>query len=191
MKAMQLILMMVMCPLIFLTAQETVNANDPASYVFGGGQGTNTATVQLLAVHLIDLEPEGNGVLVFGGSGVQEAGSPVALGSSNSNEETWINYSYRGVAGAQAQIKVVCNQPLPQGMSIKLKVIAQGASGNIVANASSGTINLSTSPKILVYAVQAGHTEDGINQGFQIQYDISNPNNESLPPGFEVVFTIE
>ncbi|HEA29693.1 MAG TPA: hypothetical protein ENH91_06820 [Leeuwenhoekiella sp.] len=177
----------------FCNAQETINANDPNSFIFGGDSDFNTATLELQEILLTDLEPDPGNTISFGvNPSDMEAGKPVTgAGGTSVNEDIWLNFTYRGINYRNARILVYANQPLPADLEIKIQVIATAnTGGNYNPNPNYNPIVASTSEQVLVYDFASGYTGDGEGTGYQLRYTIDNPNGASLPTGFEIIYEI-
>tara|TARA_R110000764_G_scaffold168121_1_gene255333 strand:+ start:415 stop:996 length:582 start_codon:yes stop_codon:yes gene_type:complete len=174
-----------------LNAQETLNANDTNSFIFGGDQQTTTLTVEILPIALVDVEPDpSTGISGSADLTSLEAGLPFT-GGANDLDGLWLNFTHRAENFQNAQIYVSTNQPVPNGMSIKVKIINTGVGGDFPQNPTAGQITLSTTEKIIVKNFGNGYTGDGLNNGYQLKYIISNPNAISLPNGFEIIYRIQ
>ncbi|MEQ9440303.1 MAG: hypothetical protein RIG62_14715 [Cyclobacteriaceae bacterium] len=174
-------------------AQETLDANDPNSFIFGGDQKSNTLSVEILPLAIVDVEPDPSGSLSFGASADDmEAGLPPMGGSgTNVNEELWLNFTHRSFNNQPARIYVSTNQVVPVGMTLKIEIIGAGTDGNYPQNPRVGEIILSESEQVIVYDFASGYTGDGQYKGYQLRYTIDNPEGVSLPTGFEVLYRIE
>lgn len=176
-------------------AQETLNTEDPNSFIFGGDQNSNTASIQLLAVSLVDVEPDPGNSIDFGiNASDLEAGLPVigSTGSGSSiNENLWLNFTYRARNYANATIHVYANQSVPQGIILKIQVIGTGGGGDYPKNPNYNLITLSEFDQVIVYDFASGYTDDGENNGFQLRYTLENTGGASLPPGFEIIYEIK
>lgn len=175
-----------------LLAQETLDANDPGTYIFGGDQKSNTATLELLEVSLVDLEPEQANGLVFGVAASEfEAGLPATSGDgSGVNESLWLNFTSRVFEGTQRTIMVFANQPLPQGITIRIELLNLSSVGGNGANGtgSGSTIILSDSSQEIITAIGGGSTGHGEGSGFQLRYSYENTGSSPLPAGFEIIY---
>ena len=177
-------------------AQETIDASDPGSFILGGDQGVNTATVNLLPIELVDIEPDPNNTVDFDVDHSNlEAGNPVfshpVHGNGTATDESlWINHTYRGYPGEQANIHVHANMPVPNGIKIHIHIIQAGGGGDYKRNPQFHTITLSEADQILIRQFPSGYTGDGEFSGFQIRYHKENHGGNSLPPGFEVIYEI-
>lgn len=174
--------------------QETLNANDPNSFVFGGGQKSNTLSVEILPIAIVDVETDPSNGISFGvNTSDLEAGLPVLGGgsTSNVNEQLWLNYSFRSENSQAAKIFVASNQPIPTGMVIKVQIINNGFGGDYSVTPNTNEIILSEIEQIIVYDFVNGYTGDGLNNGYQLRYTVENPNGNSLPAGFEIIYRIQ
>ena len=178
---------------VFSFAQETLNANDPNTFIFGGDQNSNLASVEILPFAIVDIETDPSNGISFGVTAADlEAGLPVSGGggASGVNEDLWLNFSFRANNYQPARIYVLTNQPIPAGMSIKVQIINTGTGGDYPKNPNSNEITLNTSEQVIVYDFGSGYTGDGLNNGYQLRYTIDNTDGASLPPGFEVIYRI-
>ncbi|MGO4819846.1 MULTISPECIES: hypothetical protein [unclassified Flavobacterium] len=179
---------------IMCLAQETINAYDPNTFLFGGGQGSNFAVLDLQTIAIIDAEPDPSNSISFGiSTSNMEAGLPVTGAGGNSiNEDTWLNFTYRALNYANARIFVYTNQAVPAGMAIKIQIIARANVGGVYnANPNTNPITLSNFEQVLVYDFASGYTGDGLGTGYQVRCTIENPNGVSLSTGFEIIYEIK
>lgn len=179
---------------IMCLAQETINAADPNTFLFGGGQGSNFAVLDLQPIAIIDAEPDPSNSLNFGiSTSSLEAGLPVTgAGGSSINEDTWLNFTYRALNNAKARVFVYTNQAVPTDIVIKIQIIATANVGGVYnPNQNTNPITISNFEQILVYDFDSGYTGDGLGTGYQIRCTIENPNGVSLPPGFEIIYEIK
>ncbi|NLP59191.1 hypothetical protein [Lutibacter sp. B1] len=175
-------------------AQETINAYDPNSFILGGDQKSVPATVNLLPVAIIDVEPDpfsantGSGTVISA-----EAGLPVTSGAAADLDNIWLNFTQRSNNYQPSRIYVSTNQPVPAGMTIKVEIEIgnYGVEGDFPANPRYGQITLSQAEEIIVYDFASGYTGDGVNNGYHLIYTIENPGSVSLPDGFEVQYRIK
>ncbi|AOW20489.1 hypothetical protein [Urechidicola croceus] len=192
---------MILIVLLFNTylgfTQETLDANNPSTFVLGGGQQSQSASINLLPIAIIDVEPDPFG----GGSGtgvvIGEAGLPVTGGTAADLDNLWINFSHRQENSTPARIFVSTNQPVPAGMTIKVEIQATGPGGGygptdtFPPNPRSGQVTIGMTEQIIVYDFGNGYTGDGVSNGYHIVYTIDNPGSVSLPAGFEVQYEIK
>lgn len=172
-----------------IVAQETINANDPNSFIFGGDQKIVVASMELQPFGIIDIEPEGE--LIGGAAGGElEAGLAVAAGGGGLPENLWINFTFRAANFQPARIYVSTNMPLPDGMTLKVKIVETVVGGSFPVNPKSGPTTLSQTEQIIVYDFSNGYTGDGVNNGYRLQYTLKNQNGASFPPGFQVIYRI-
>lgn len=174
-----------------LTAQETLNANDPNSFIFGGDQQTNILEVTVLPIAIVDVEPDSStGISGSADLTSLEAGLPFT-GTANDLDGLWLNFTHRAENFQPKRIYVSTNQAVPAGMTIQVEINATGAGGDFPKNPRFGQVNLSTTEEIIVYDFASGYTGDGLNNGYQLQYTIDNPGAVSLPDGFEIIYRIQ
>lgn len=172
-------------------AQETLNANDPNTFILGGGQESSTAIVDLQPIAITDLEPD-PATSISGSTEGMEAGNLFTGTGSPNTGEFWLNFTYRSLNFQNARIFVSVNQPIPGDMDISVQIINTAKiNGVFNVNPNTNPINLSTSEQVIVYDFASGYTGDGEGTGYLIQYNITNPSSLSLPPGFEIVFEIK
>lgn len=176
-------------------SQETLNADDPNSFIFGGDQKSITASISLQSIYLVDVESDPDNTIRFNVDGTAiEAGLPAMGAKSNgieTNETLWLNFSSRSVDGEKAIITVRTNQPVPDGIIISVALIAVSPGGFIDANEEKNPIILSEIAERIVDKIENGYTNDFIGNGFQIQYTVENNQALSLPPGFEIIYEIK
>ncbi|HDZ07275.1 hypothetical protein LCGC14_0117680 [marine sediment metagenome] len=174
-----------------LNAQETLNANDTNTFIFGGDQQTNTLSVELLPIAIVDVEPDpSTGISGSADLTSLEAGLPFT-GAADDLDGLWLNFTHRAENFQNARIFVSTNQPVPAGMSVNVEIIATGTGGDFPSNPRVGQVNLSTTEEVIVYDFANGYTGDGLNNGYQLKYTIDNPGAVSLPDGFEIIYRIQ
>ncbi|KYG74925.1 hypothetical protein EV198_0564 [Roseivirga ehrenbergii] len=154
--------------------------------LFGGDRKAISTTVDILPVAILDVEPE-DGALLSGGVVEQEAGMPVLTGLP---ENLWINFTYRASNFQPARIYVSTNQPVPAGMVLKVEIVQVGANGSFPNNPRAGEVILSQTEQVIVYDFANGYTGDGVGSGYKLKYTLENPNSQSLPVGFQVIYRI-
>lgn len=187
---------MLFCGFLSITylgvSQETVNGSDVNSFIIGGGQETTPATLFLNAVAILDVSPDGVAVIADGASALLEAGLPIlAGGTSDFIPDIWINYTYRPEQpGDQSEIFMRLSQPLPAGISLKAKVIETSTGGDFTDRGVNNNFDLTTTNKKIVRAFGTGYTDDGIGNGYKIQFTYSNNGSNSLPSGLTVIYEI-
>ncbi|WP_405379741.1 hypothetical protein [Maribacter sp. LLG6340-A2] len=179
------------CSSNFLGAQETLNANDPNTFIFGGDQQSNTLSVELLPIAIVDVEPDPS-TGISGGADLSslEAGLPFAGGADNL-DGLWLNFTHRAENFQNARIFVSSNQPVPDGMTITVEIIATGIGGEFPKNPRFGQVTIGPIEEVIVYDFANGYTGDGLSNGYQLKYTIDNPGAVSLPNGFEIVYRIQ
>lgn len=174
--------------------QETLDASDPNSFIFGGDQGFHFLTMNLLDINLIDVEPEFNNAVSFAiDPSTLEAGEPIFSGAGGAiNEDLWLNITSRTNGVATYNAFVSSNQPVPAGFELKVEILnAQSVGGTgITGNAVLGEIIISDTPAVIITGIEKGYTDDGVNKGFQLRYVINNSGGGSLPVGFEIVYEL-
>lgn len=185
---------MVLVTSMVLNAQETLNANDPNTFIFGGDQKSNIATIDLQPITLVDIEADPGNAISFGTAPIDlEAGQPVVGGSSGGasiNEDLWLNFTYRSLNFRNGTILVYSNMPLPEGMQLTVQVISSSTGGDYPKNPRLDPVSVSISPQPIVYSFASGYTDDSTFNGYQLRYTLSNPGSVSLPDGFEIIYEI-
>ncbi|MEP2279301.1 hypothetical protein [Maribacter sp.] len=186
-----IILMVLVISSCLLNAQETLNANDPNTFIFGGDQKTNTLTVEVLPIAIVDVEPD-PGISISGSADLTslEAGLPFT-GTGDNLDGLWLNFTHRAENFQNARIFVSSNQPVPAGMTINVEIINTGVGGDFPNNPRLGPILIGTNEEIIVNDFANGYTGDGLNNGYQLKYTIENPGAVSLPDGFEIIYRIQ
>ena len=176
-----------------ISAQETLDANNPNSFIFGGDQKETSMQIELSPVYLVDIEPDPGPPATFGSSAEEmEAGLPPMGGiGSNTNEDLWLNFTHRAKKKSSAKITVSTNQALPIGVTLKVEIINSANTGDYFGIPVLGPITLSQAEQRIVDKIGGGYTGDGLNAGYQLKYTLDNPNGISLPVGFEVQYTIK
>ncbi|RIA08552.1 hypothetical protein OE09_0367 [Flavobacteriaceae bacterium MAR_2010_72] len=186
----------ILCSFVLFTfvgfAQETVNGSDINSFIIGGGQETTPATLFLNDVAIVDVSPEGQAVIADGESLLLEAGLPIlAGGTSDFVPDIWINYTYRPANPLdQAEIFIRTSQPLPAGVTLNAKVIEKSVGGNFDDRGVKKDLSVDETNSKIVRTFGAGYTDDGVTNGYKIQYTYSNTGSEELPPGFAIIYEI-
>lgn len=178
-----------------INAQQTLDASNLNNYVLGGDQKSTTATINLLEIKLIDIEPDPGNTINFNSDPLDmEAGMP-AMGANSSgilnNEKLWMNFAYRALNDAFARIVVYANQAIPKGMVFSVQIVATGAGGDYAQNPNFNQLELTTIPQTIVYDFDSGYTDDGEFKGYQLKYTIENNSGASLPAGFEIIYEIK
>ena len=169
-------------------AQQTLNANDPNSFIFGGDQKSSGVSIELLPIAIIDIEPETLAGTGAAGAGT-EAGLPPPSGGGADLSNLWINFTHRAQNFQPARIYVSTNQPVPGGMKIEVQITETGTGGDYPKNPNTNNIKLSQTEQVIVYDFANGYTGDGLNRGYHITYKIKKP--KTLPAGFEVIYRIQ
>jgi len=174
-------------------SQETLDANNPNNFVLGGDQGSNLASLNLVPISIVDVEPDPNNTLTFGGIAVNlEAGSPASGVAGNTNEDLWLNFTHRADNSQPKQIYVRSNVPIPAGMTITIQIINSASiGGNYTSTPNLTPIILSNTNQVIVFNFNSGYTGDGIGTGYQLKYDINNTGAVTLPSGFEIIYSIQ
>lgn len=173
-------------------SQETVNGSDVSSFIIGGGQETTTATLFINEVSIVDVSPEGAAVISSGATVLLEAGlASAASGTSDFAPDIWINYSYRPISpGDQSEIFMRLSEPLPADITLQARVIETSSGGSFIDNGITTNISLTTTNTKIVNGFGAGYTEDGITNGYKIQFTYANTGTNILPPGLIIFYEI-
>lgn len=171
-------------------SQETLDANDPNTFILGGDQGSNFANLTIQPIAIVDVEPDPNNAITIGGTGNLEAGLNSA--GAGDNDELWLNYTHREDNFQNKSVYVRSNMPVPNGIVIYIEIVdTQTGSGNFTASPIIGTVTLSNVNQVIVNAFGGGYTGDGVGAGYQLKYTIENNDGVSLPNGFEVIYSIQ
>ncbi|MEP5935148.1 MAG: hypothetical protein ABJ218_08510, partial [Winogradskyella arenosi] len=128
-------------------SQETL-ASDPNAFLLGGDQGQNTASLTLLPIAIVDVEPDPDNAILFGGIGVDfEAGLPVGIGAlSGVNEDLWLNFTHRVDNMQLKSIYVRSNLPIPAGIDISIQIIdTVNSQGNFIPSPNTVPVLLTNS----------------------------------------------
>ncbi|MDO6743669.1 hypothetical protein Q4553_03730 [Tenacibaculum soleae] len=180
-----------------IKSQETLNANDPSSFVLGGGQNVNPINISLSEFAIVDVEPDPDNSISFGGiNSSLEAGLSALSGNASVNEELWVNFSIRtNTNTSNTTLSVRANQNLPNGMVITIQVINVNVNSSDIQNPSQiydlRTVSVDANFKDLVKDIKGGGVSgDGVNNGFQLRITINNPNMLSLPNGFALEYEL-
>ena len=175
-------------------AQEILNVTISSNFIVGGGQRSNFATLSLQPIAIVDAEPDPSNTISFGlSSSTLEAGLPATgVGGIATNENIWLNYTYRASNLANAKIYVRTNQIVPAGIVLKIQVIAATSiGGSYIANQNSSPITLSTTEQILINSFASGYTGNGLGTGYNLRITVENQSGLSLPSGFEIIYEIK
>jgi hypothetical protein len=175
-------------------SQQTIDASNVSSFLLGGGQQSNFATLSLQPIAIIDAEPDPSNTISFGISiNTLEAGLPATgVGGISTNDNIWLNYTYRGLNLASAKIYVRTNQIVPAGIVIKIQVLAAtNIGGSFIANQNINPITLSTAEQVLINDFASGYTGSGLGTGYNLRITVENQSGLSLPSGFEIIYEIK
>lgn len=193
-KIKQLHFGLIMLMTFSMASQETL-AGDPNAFLLGGDQGQNTGALTLIPIAIVDVEPDPNNTITFGGIGTDlEAGMPILSGALNGvNEELWLNFTHRAFNGEHRRIYVRSNLPIPNGMTMTLQVInSVTVQGNHSALHHATPIELTNvNQPVVHHHNESGYTGNGVGHGYHLRYTIENPNALTLPNGFEIIYTME
>lgn len=188
---------LIMFSVSIIKSQETLNANDPSSFVLGGGQNVNPINISLSEFAIVDVEPDPDNSISFGGiNSSLEAGLSALSGNASINEELWVNFSIRtNTNTSNTTLSVRANQNLPNGMGITIQVINVNVNSSDIQNPSQiydlRTVSVDANFKDLVKDIKGGGVSgDGVNNGFQLRITINNPNMLSLPNGFALEYEL-
>lgn len=188
---------LIMFSVSIIKSQETLNANDPSSFVLGGGQNVNPINISLSEFAIVDVEPDPDNSISFGGiNSSLEAGLSALSGNASINEELWVNFSIRtNTNTSNTTLSVRANQNLPNGMVITIQVINVNVNSSDIQNPSQiydlRTVSVDANFKDLVKDIKGGGVSgDGVNNGFQLRITINNPNMLSLPNGFALEYEL-
>lgn len=186
------LILLLSLPVLKVGAQERLDVRNSKSYFDTGDQNFNTATVSLLPILLIDIESEPINTISFTlDPGDLEAGLP-AFGSTTegklTNDELWLNYTYRPADNEKASIMVRTNQPLENNISITLEVLDFSKGNEFNGVSIKKAISLSTDNQEIIKNIKGGFTNDGVGHGYQLKYTITNYSGASLPLGFEIIY---
>ena len=180
--------------LVLLNASLVMGQPDPDDFgVLGGDQKTTSGTIALSGIAIVDVEPDPGLGLSFGVSAASlEAGMPAGGGSGDgTNEDLWINFTYRSNGFTNARIYVKTNLPLPSGLTLKVQIISNSDPTNqYPLNPNLSELTLSEAEQVIVYDFGSGYTGDGVNNGYQLRYTMENTSGASLPSGFQVLYEI-
>ncbi|WP_040473687.1 hypothetical protein [Flavobacterium frigoris] len=175
-------------------SQQTIDANNISSFLLGGGQRSNFATLSLQPIAIIDAEPDPSNTISFGiSTNNLEAGLPATgVGGISTNDNIWLNFTYRGLNFVNAKIYVHTNQIVPAGIVIKIQVIAAtNIGGSYNPNQNINPITLSTAEQLLINDFASGYTGNGLGTGYNLRITVENHSGLSLPNGFEIIYEIK
>lgn len=172
-------------------AQETIDANNPNNFVTGGGQESHDFSLNILPVSIIDIEGF-TGLNSGVDNTVLEAGLAVTGGTTDVSN-IWLNYTYRALNSNSARIFVSTNQPVPAGVTLKVRIENNnyGNGGDFIKTPRIEDVTLSQIAQVLVYDFGNGYTGNGEGNGYHVIYAITNPNGVSFPDGFEILYKIQ
>ena len=144
---------------------------------FAAAQDSNTdnhkVTVKVPSVALLDIEPNANKDITLEATAPTEAGNPLGLSATNST--LWLNYtSVAKSKGSSRKIQVKVDNNFPEG-GILLKVTAAAPTGKGSLGTALPKITLnSNNDQNIITGIGSCYTEDGINHGSQLTYELSN-----------------
>lgn len=153
--------------------------------------GSANTSVTLSEVAMMDIEPNNSAISLTLNS-PSEAGLPVTNGV-NANSK-WINYSSAVSVGETRTISAqISTGSVPAGTIIQLT--ASGIStGAGTRGSSAGTINLSSSPQVIINGIGGSYTGTGVNNGHSLTYNLVIQNYSQLDNAstnvLSILFTI-
>jgi hypothetical protein len=165
------------------------------SNIFGQTVANRTVSFTLPEVVLLDIEPGGSSSISLTLTVNPESGLPVSV-TSATNSTLWINYSSCiPVGGNNRTITAnVSSGTIPSGINIVLSAAAYSGIGEGTFGTSSGSINLSGTPQVIVSGIGGCYTGDGINNGHLLNYSVNVSSFQNLQHNqsttLQVAFTL-
>lgn len=145
--------------------------------LFGQSTGQAYTSVALPQISLLDIEPN-NSTVVLALTAPTEAG---LMNSSTIVSNTkWLNYTSALPTGSSRSISVEKSYgTIPSGTSLILTTsAATGGSGNL--GSSAGTVQITSSPTIIVSNIRSSFTNNGTNFGHSLTYKLEVTNVSQL-----------
>lgn len=174
-------------------SQETIDAGNATSFIFGGDQKFQSATINLLPLEIVDVEPEPDNGVYFGiSANTLEAGAPVmGTGGIMTDETLWLNYTHRANNNTAKAIYVQSNQPVPDNIQVLVEILTEAKTGDYKASGVKSNILISEFPQLIIDDFDSGYTGSGLGMGYQLKYTVENPEGKSLPSDFEIIYEIK
>lgn len=158
----------------------------------GGFAQNTTVSFTLNPIALLAIESSSGTNITFQFSAPSEAGSSIQLPANNNNNR--INITSAITAGSTRRVDVQMLGTLPTGTRLKLQTTGPTASavGNVGA-VSNGNLYLSSSPQTIINNVGGGHTTNGVNRGFRLDYSMEIQDYSQLRTSnqtVQILFTL-
>lgn len=146
---------------------------------------TTNISLTIQPVAMLDVEPD-NSTISFTFGNPNEAGSSIVL-PSNNNEKR-INITSAVASGSTRRVDVMMTGALPSGTRLRLQTTGptNAAVGN-VGSVANGDIYLSSLPQTIVNGIGGGHTTNGSNRGFRLNYLIEIQDYSQLRASSQTV----
>lgn len=140
-----------------------------------------TVSFTLPEVVLLDVEPSGSSSISLILTVDPESGQPVSV-TSATNTSLWINYSSCIPTGGNSRTITaqVSSGTIPSGINIVLSASAYSGTGAGTFGTSSGSVNLSGSPQVIVSGIGGCYTGNGINNGHRLNYSVNVSSYQNL-----------
>ena len=162
---------------------------------FGSAQSDNhPVDFGIPEVALVDVEPESVPVSLSIEPPL-EAGLPPSVGSSGTDNSTWINYTSAIAPAVSRVINVQLTAgDMPQGLEIQVIAGSYNGIGNGLLGSPAGTVTLSVAAQNLINGIGGCYTGDGLSNGHQLTYSLLITDPGVLDPDesttLEVTYTL-
>jgi len=143
-------------------------------------------------IALLDIESSSGTNVSFTFTAPNEAGSSMQVPANNNNNR--INITSAVTPGSTRRVDVQMLGSLPSGTRLRLQTTGPTASavGNVGA-VSNGNLYLSSSPQTIINNVGGGHTTNGVNRGFRLDYSMEIQDYSQLRASnqtVQILFTL-
>lgn len=170
-----------------IAASFSVQAQDDAD-------DTHDIIIGVPAVALVDIEAASGTTINLGADAPTEAGDAVDFSTGASNNDLWLNYSsIKDSANATRKITAsITSGTLPAGVVLTVTAGADAGNGAGTKGTSAGAVNLTTTDQDIITAIGSAWTDDGVNNGHNLTYDLtlSSGNYSSLDAADNTTVTI-
>lgn len=136
--------------------------------------------VTLPEVSLISIEPE-NSTIYLVMENTQNAGDRVDF-VSKSKQFLWLNYTCSLAPNSPSKnlLAQIISGSVPEGLELQLKVNEYSGSGKGQFGIPISTVSLQEYPQIIITNIGGSFTNQGINQGHQLEYQLEITNYKRL-----------
>jgi hypothetical protein len=143
-------------------------------------------------IALLDIESASGRDITFQFLAPNEAGSSIQIPANNNVNR--INITSAVTAGSTRRVDVQMLGSLPSGIRLQLQTTGPTASavGN-VGSVSNGNLYLSSSTLTIINNVGGGHTTNGVNRGFRLDYSMEIQDYSQLRASnqtVQILFTL-